>query len=269
MEFALAVIGLGIAFVVALFFGIALTWAVVMLTMRMLGLVTRGGRLSYPVGRQRPPRRARVAEPFPEHAPRPDPILIADDSLFSRLGAFSIRAIAGFILLVFLAPLLMPLLIALFSVSEAAFALIANTFPWSLFLLILIGHQIYLGLHRYYRRRAARGSQPFWFFQRSWTYPSPTTDSSLTDGIEILEVRLDNEAVCRVCGTSIESDVVLCRRCHTPHHHDCWHYAGRCSTYACGERRYIKPTPPTVKPPLINPPDEQPPHSHWQNMGQG
>ncbi|MCS6863250.1 MAG: hypothetical protein NZT92_23330, partial [Abditibacteriales bacterium] len=89
------------------------------------------------------------------------------------------------------------------------------------------------------------------------------TDQSLTEGIEILEVRLDNEAVCRVCGTRIDSDVVLCRRCYTPHHHDCWHYAGRCSTYACGERRYIKPPFPPTKPP-----DEQPPHSQWQNMGQ-
>ncbi len=260
MEFMLAVIGLGIAFVIALSFGIALTWAVVLLTLRLLGFVTRRGRTSYHVERQRQRRRRALAQ-FAE------PSLVSGDNLFSRIGAFSIRAIAGFILLVFLAPLLVPLLMALFSVAESAFALIANTFPWSLFLLILIGRRVYLGLNRYYRHRAARGSQPFWFFQRSWTYPSPTTDHSLTDGIEILEVRLDNEAICRVCGTSIDSDVVLCRRCHTPLLHDCWHYTGRCSTYACGERRYIKPTPPTIKPPVINPSDEQPPHSPWQNMG--
>jgi ribosomal protein L40E len=258
MEFVLAVIGLGIAFVIALSFGIALTWAVVMLTMRLLGFVTRRGRTSYHVGRQ---RRRHVREQFAE------PSLISGDNLFSRIGAFSIRAIAGFILLVFLAPIMMPLLWALGALAGEAFTLIANTFPWSIFLLILVGRRLYLGLNRYYRHRASRGSQPFWFFQRRWTYPSPTTDHSLTDGIEILEVRLDNEAVCRVCGTSIDGDVVLCRRCHTPHHHDCWHYAGRCSTYACGERRYIKPTPPTIKPPMIKPPDDQPPHSHWQNMG--
>lgn len=258
MEFVLAVI-LCIALVIAFSFGIALTWAVVMLTMRLLGFVTRRGHMSYHAERQR--RR----QPVPAQSAQPS--LVSGDNLFSRIGAFSIRAIAGFILLVFLAPLLVPLLMVLFSAAETAFAVIASTFPWSLFLLILIGRRVYLGLHRYYRQRAARGSQPFWFFQRSWTYPSPTTEPPPTDDIEILEVRLDNEAICRVCGTRIDSDVVLCRRCYTPHHHDCWHYAGRCSTYACGERRYIKPTPSTMKPPIIKPPDEQPPHSHWQNMG--
>ncbi|MCS6859594.1 MAG: hypothetical protein NZT92_04650, partial [Abditibacteriales bacterium] len=164
MEFVLAVIGLGIVLVIALSFGIALTWAVVMLTMRMLGFVTRRERTPYRTQRQR--QRSHAPVQFIE----PNPVL--GDNLFSRIGAFSIRAIAVFILLVFLTPLLMPLLMMLSSLCELGFTLIVSTFPWTLLLLILIGHRIYLGLHRYYRHRVARGSQPFWFFQRGWTYPS-------------------------------------------------------------------------------------------------
>lgn len=39
---------------------------------------------------------------------------------------------------------------------------------------------------------------------------------------------------CRVCGTGLATQVVGCPRCDTPHHADCWDYAGGCSTYACG-----------------------------------
>lgn len=41
---------------------------------------------------------------------------------------------------------------------------------------------------------------------------------------------------CRVCGTGLATQVVGCPRCETPHHADCWEYAGGCSTYACGMR---------------------------------
>lgn len=49
--------------------------------------------------------------------------------------------------------------------------------------------------------------------------------------------------VCQVCGEEIDSDMVVCRRCKTPHHRDCWHYFGRCSTYGCGETRAYTPKP--------------------------
>jgi hypothetical protein len=48
-------------------------------------------------------------------------------------------------------------------------------------------------------------------------------------------------AMCQICGESIDSDMVFCRRCKTPHHQDCWNYFGRCSTYGCGETRYFVP----------------------------
>lgn len=58
-------------------------------------------------------------------------------------------------------------------------------------------------------------------------------------------------AMCQVCGDSIESEMVICRRCKTPHHHDCWNYFGRCSTYGCGETRFYVPRTAPVLPARI------------------
>jgi hypothetical protein len=64
-----------------------------------------------------------------------------------------------------------------------------------------------------------------------------------SSGIEILEETAPTgpaaDAICQICGSKIEADVrVVCRRCSTPHHKDCWEFNGRCSTYACGEKRF-------------------------------
>jgi ribosomal protein L40E len=249
-----SIIGFIMAFVVALGFGMALTWAVVMGTVRMAQLLSRRfHRAPYHVERQR--RRRRASQPFVGRSSS-----VVGDNVFSHIGSFCIRAIACFILLVFISPLLL----ALLPLAATAYEAVLATFPWSVFLLILVGRRLYIFLSRSYRNsRSLQGAPSLLFFRRKSSYPLPTTDDVVTDGIEILEVRVDNEAVCRVCGTDINGDGVLCRRCHTPHHHDCWHYVGRCSTYACGERRYVKSAPP---PALKPPPDEQPPSSHWQNM---
>lgn len=62
-------------------------------------------------------------------------------------------------------------------------------------------------------------------------------------GIEILEEPAPapgTDPVCRVCGAAIPCEArVVCRRCRTPHHRDCWEFNGQCSTYACGERRCV------------------------------
>lgn len=40
---------------------------------------------------------------------------------------------------------------------------------------------------------------------------------------------------CRVCGVSNALGATQrCPACDTPHHQECWQYAGRCSTYGCG-----------------------------------
>ena len=44
---------------------------------------------------------------------------------------------------------------------------------------------------------------------------------------------------CQVCGTEMRDRIVLCARCRTPHHEECWLYMGECSTFACKERRYV------------------------------
>jgi hypothetical protein len=65
-----------------------------------------------------------------------------------------------------------------------------------------------------------------------------------SQGIEFLDDRQAlpvDQSVCRVCGESIESDLVFCRRCKTPHHRDCWQYAGQCSVFGCGETQYDVP----------------------------
>jgi len=49
------------------------------------------------------------------------------------------------------------------------------------------------------------------------------------------------DVICKVCGDTIETDMVCCHRCKTPHHQDCWTYNGACSVYGCLETRYVAP----------------------------
>jgi ribosomal protein L40E len=175
-----------------------------------------------------------------------------------------IRLIACLILLAFVMPLIVPLIMVLSELFGVLYAAVEATFPWSVLLLILIGRRLILLFSRYYRTLSYGSDRAsfLWFFRRTpSSFPSRTADDLMTDGIEILEVRSDNSAVCRVCGTEILSDGVMCRRCHTPHHHECWQYVGRCSTYACGERRYTRPAPTVLKLP------EEPPHSQRGKIG--
>jgi hypothetical protein len=39
--------------------------------------------------------------------------------------------------------------------------------------------------------------------------------------------------ICKVCGETINDDVIFCASCNTPHHRDCWEYVGACSIYGC------------------------------------
>lgn len=49
------------------------------------------------------------------------------------------------------------------------------------------------------------------------------------------------DATCRVCGDTIVTDMVFCRRCKTPHHLECWQYYGACAVYGCQETRWVAP----------------------------
>jgi len=43
---------------------------------------------------------------------------------------------------------------------------------------------------------------------------------------------------CQVCLEKMDSRVVYCAKCRTPHHEECWSYMGMCSTYGCREIRF-------------------------------
>jgi hypothetical protein len=77
-----------------------------------------------------------------------------------------------------------------------------------------------------------------------------------TTAIEFLEhqtLSTIDQCVCMVCGEELIEDVVLCRRCKTPHHRDCWAYYGACSTYGCKEAEFVIPR--------VAQPRPDPPHS--------
>lgn len=55
------------------------------------------------------------------------------------------------------------------------------------------------------------------------------------------EARLETSGECQVCCSALEDRIVLCAKCRTPHHEECWLYNGACSTYACREIRSTRP----------------------------
>jgi hypothetical protein len=67
---------------------------------------------------------------------------------------------------------------------------------------------------------------------------------SATEGIQFLDEPVAQplqHVICQICGEEITGDLVFCRRCKTPHHRDCWLYAGRCSVFGCGETQFQVP----------------------------
>ena len=44
--------------------------------------------------------------------------------------------------------------------------------------------------------------------------------------------------ICKVCGERVAEQVACCARCFTPHHFDCWSFAGQCSIYGCGSTEH-------------------------------
>jgi len=64
-------------------------------------------------------------------------------------------------------------------------------------------------------------------------------ESAPLPGIRVENVSSLSGGECPVCGSRMEEDVVNCEACRTPHHRECWHYMGRCTTYACRGRRFV------------------------------
>jgi hypothetical protein len=70
--------------------------------------------------------------------------------------------------------------------------------------------------------------------------------------------QLLEDARCGVCGDGLVQDIVVCRRCNTPHHRDCWQYGGGCATYACGGREcFVPAVAPLAEPQWENPVDRR------------
>ena len=65
---------------------------------------------------------------------------------------------------------------------------------------------------------------------------------ALTPGVDFGQLELSapdlEGAICQVCGELLQSQIVQCRSCGTPHHEECWEYFGMCSTYGCGQRHH-------------------------------
>jgi hypothetical protein len=73
--------------------------------------------------------------------------------------------------------------------------------------------------------------------------PAPPPPPPAVEGVE-LKLSAPELRDCQVCGGPLETNLVACARCATPHHADCWSYTRRCSTYGCGGSRsvpYAKP----------------------------
>lgn len=65
--------------------------------------------------------------------------------------------------------------------------------------------------------------------------PTPPA-SSQEVALENLEVK--KEFKCPICNVSVEKDaeVVICSRCETPAHKDCFEFNGKCGVFACGNK---------------------------------
>jgi hypothetical protein len=75
-------------------------------------------------------------------------------------------------------------------------------------------------------------------------------------GIEFVasdQPQLMEDVRCGVCGESLADEIVVCQRCNTPHHKECWQYSGGCATYGCGGRECIAP----IIAPMVEPQYEE------------
>ena len=70
-------------------------------------------------------------------------------------------------------------------------------------------------------------------------FAAAIAEAARQPGYSILSVGTGTSGRCLICVSALESEVVLCIRCRTPHHQSCWEYAGECATFACGGRRWI------------------------------
>jgi hypothetical protein len=60
-------------------------------------------------------------------------------------------------------------------------------------------------------------------------------------GLQVVEAGglVVDKPICNVCGAEIDrTDQVLCQRCETPLHRDCWRYNKKCAVFGCGSTSF-------------------------------
>lgn len=88
-----------------------------------------------------------------------------------------------------------------------------------------------------------RGADLEAFVERAFAL-SDQLNLAVAAGIEFVvgeKPQLLEDARCGVCGDRLASEIVVCKRCNTPHHRECWQYGGGCATYGCGGRECVAP----------------------------
>ena len=63
------------------------------------------------------------------------------------------------------------------------------------------------------------------------------------DGVEFVkenQVSVMEDFRCPICSDEVMHDMVVCKRCKTPHCAECWEYNGKCATFACMEERCVR-----------------------------
>ncbi len=63
------------------------------------------------------------------------------------------------------------------------------------------------------------------------------------EGVEFLhqnQAAIIEDFRCPICSDDVMHEMVVCRRCKTPHCAECWEYNGKCATFACMEERYLR-----------------------------
>lgn len=73
------------------------------------------------------------------------------------------------------------------------------------------------------------------FLKHLFGAPAPAGEP----GIQWGELQTLTGGECPVCGTKMDDLVVRCAACRTPHHAECWEYAGKCSMFACAGKKFV------------------------------
>jgi hypothetical protein len=70
------------------------------------------------------------------------------------------------------------------------------------------------------------------------TEDPPAAGIRFMGGVQVCALPVAAGARCLVCRSELAGEIIYCASCHTPHHRECFAYAGACSVYACRGREF-------------------------------